>query len=99
MSGGFPFITYIISPIGVLCSFGALAGLLAALLIWRRRSPIVIICTVLVSLVLLFQLSILFWLANTWGRNAPKDMPTPIPDTSTPDPHHDGHPPKNGGLF
>lgn len=60
MGGGSLLTTKIISIIGIMCSLGVLAGLAAAVLIWRKRSPLLMILMVLVLLALLFQLFIFF---------------------------------------
>lgn len=94
-----PLITYLISPFAIPYFLLALIGLVLVLVVWRKRSPIVIVCTVLVSLIVLAQFSFLLWLANSWGRNNPENLPTPAPYIHNEDPHHDGHPRMNGGLF
>ena len=50
----------IVSIIGIMCSLGVLAGLAAAVLIWRKRSPLLIILMVFVLIALLVQLFIFF---------------------------------------
>ena len=63
-----PLITYIISPYAIPCSIIALIVLLLALVVWEKRSPVIIFSTVLVLLILLAQFSFLFWLVNSWGQ-------------------------------
>ena len=50
----------IVSIIGIMCSLGVLAGLAAAVLIWRKRSPLLMILMVFVLIALLVQLFIFF---------------------------------------
>ena len=50
----------IVSIIGIMCSLGVLAGLAAAVLIWRERSPLLMILLVFVLIALLVQLFIFF---------------------------------------
>lgn len=50
----------IVSIIGIMCSLGVLAGLAAAVLIWRKRSPLLMILMVLVLIALLVQLFLFF---------------------------------------
>ena len=47
----------IVSIIGIMCSLG---GLAAAVLIWRKRSPLLMILMVFVLIALLVQLFIFF---------------------------------------
>lgn len=56
MSGGSLLMTKIISIIGMMCSLGVLAGLAAAVLIWRKRSPLLIFAMVFLLIVFVFQL-------------------------------------------
>ena len=48
------------SILGIMCSLGVLAGLAAAVLIWRKRSPLLMILMVFVLIALLVQLFIFF---------------------------------------
>ena len=50
----------IVSIISIMCSLGVLAGLAAAVLIWRKRSPLLMILMVFVLIALLVQLFIFF---------------------------------------
>ena len=50
----------IVSIIGIMCSLGVLAGLAAAVLIWRKRSPLLMILLGFVLIALLVQLFIFF---------------------------------------
>lgn len=102
MSGGILpgfFLEITFSQIGLTVSFLLGIGLLLALFTKRIRSPAAIVLSVLVLAVIVFQFSLVLWLTFSWGRNHPDNLPTPIPYTHDPDPHHDGHPRMNGGLF